>query len=155
MEGPQQRQYTVEMMVEPGSSVVGKTIEEAGLRQLPGLFLSEIDRGGDVLPAVGPEERILSGDRLVFVGVIESVVDLLKTRGLVPATDQVGKVEADRRARTIVEAVVSGNSPLVRRSVRMRRPVVDANPESDAAIYITRVARTLMASARRTRQGRP
>ena len=44
---------------------------------------------------------------------------------------------------------------LVRRSVRMRRPVVDANPESDAAIYITRVARTLMASARRTRQGRP
>jgi flagellar biosynthesis protein FlhG len=34
----------------------------------------------------------------------------------------------------------------VRRSVRMRRPLVDVDPRSDAAIYITRVARKLLAS---------
>ncbi len=42
-----------------------------------------------------------------------------------------------------------------RRSVRMRRPLVNANPRSDAAIYITRVARKLMATARLTQEGRP
>ncbi len=112
------RRYTVEVMVEPGSPLIGKSIEEAGLRHLPGLFLTEIEREGTVRQAVGPEELLESDDRLVFVGVIESVVDLLKIRGLTPATDQARKIEAHRTQRTIVEAVVSHNSPLVRRTVR-------------------------------------
>jgi len=112
------RQYTVEVVVEAGTPLVGKSIEAAGLRHLPGLFLTEIERQGMVRQAVGPEEVLEADDRLVFVGVIESVVDLLKIRGLVPATDQVRKVAADRAQRTIVEAVVSHNSPLVRRTVR-------------------------------------
>jgi len=116
-----ERQYTVEMLVEPKGPIVGRSIEDAGLRQLPGLYLSEIDRGGNVLPAVGPDQVLEAGDRLVFVGVVESVVDLLKIRGLTPATDQVSKVESDRRERTVVEAVVSHNSPLIRRSVRQNQ----------------------------------
>lgn len=112
------RQYTVEVVVEAGSPLAGKSIEAAGLRHLPGLFLTEIERAGMVRQAVGPEELLEADDRLVFVGVIESVVDLLKIRGLVPSTDQVRKVAADRAQRTIVEAVVSHNSPLVRRTVR-------------------------------------
>lgn len=112
------RQYTVELIAQPRSPIVGKSIEQAGLRQLPGLYLVEIERDGERLPAVAPDERIQAGDRLVFAGVVESVVDLLKIRGLAPATDQVGKVDADRRDRTVVEAVVSHGSPLVRRTVR-------------------------------------
>lgn len=112
------RQYTLEMMVEKGSPLVGQTIEQAGLRHLPGLFLSEIERGGVLRPAVGPDEVLEADDRLVFVGVVESVVDLLKIRGLVPATNQVSKVAGGRGERALVEAVVSHNSPLVRRNVR-------------------------------------
>lgn len=112
------RQYTVEVLVEPGTPLVGRTVEQAGLRHLPGLFLTEIEREGKVHQAVGPEEVLKADDRLVFVGVIESVVDLLKIRGLVPATNQVRKVAAERAQRTIVEAVVSHNSPLVGKSVR-------------------------------------
>ena len=41
------RQYTVEMQVAPGSAVDGLTIEAAGLRRLPGLFLSAIERDGE------------------------------------------------------------------------------------------------------------
>lgn len=112
------RRYTLEMMVEKSSPLVGQTIEQAGLRHLPGLFLSEIERDGVLRPAVGPEEVLEADDRLVFVGVVESVVDLLKIRGLVPATNQVSKVEGGRAERALVEAVVSHNSPLVRRNVR-------------------------------------
>lgn len=113
-----ERQYTVAVHVEPNSPVVGKTIEQAGLRSLPGLFLTEIERDGEIHPAVGPEEVLRARDVLVFVGVVESVVDLLKTKGLAPATDQVNKVAAKRGERTVVEAVVSHTSPLVRKTVK-------------------------------------
>ncbi len=69
------REYTVEMIVEPGSPLVEKTIEAAGLRHLPGVFLAEIDRGGHILAAVSRNERLEANDRLVFVGIVESVVD--------------------------------------------------------------------------------
>jgi len=113
-----ERQYKVEMMVEEGSPIIGKSIEEAGLRHLPGLYLSEIERGGDILPAVSPDERLTANDLLVFVGVVESVVDLRKIRGLIPATDQVKKISGGRRQRTLVEAVISERSPLIGKTVR-------------------------------------
>ncbi len=115
------RKYKVEMVVQPGSPIVGKTIEEAGLRHLPGLYLTEIEREAQVLPAVPPGERLQANDRLGFVGILESVVDLRKIRGLAPATDQVEKVAAGHRQRTLVEAVVARESPLVRHSVRETR----------------------------------
>lgn len=112
------RQYTTEMLVEPGSPLVGKTIEEAGLRHLPGLYLAEINRDGQVLPAVSPQERLHANDRLIFVGVVESVRDLQRIRGLVPATNQVFKLDAPRSQRCLIEAVISERCPLVGKSIR-------------------------------------
>ena len=112
------REYTVEMLVETGSALAGKRIEEAGLRQLPGMFLMEIERRGRVMPAVSPRERLQEGDRLVFVGVVESVVDLQRIRGLRPASDQLFKLASPREDRVLVEAVVSDSCPLVGLSVR-------------------------------------
>ena len=115
------RQYSLEMLVEPGSPLVGRSIEEAGLRHLDNLFLMEIDRGGHVMAAVAPTERLEAGDRLVFVGVIDSVVELQKIRGLRPATDQVFKLDDPRSERRLVEAVVSNSCPLVGRTIREGR----------------------------------
>lgn len=115
------RQYTVEMIVEPVSPLVGKTIEQADLRGLPGLYLIEIERGGDILPAVSPHQHLQANDRLVFAGVVDSVVDLQKIRGLVPATDQIFKLNAPRRDRCLVEAVVSDSCALVGKSIRAGR----------------------------------
>lgn len=112
------RQYTVEMTVDPAGPLVNQTIEGAGLRHLPGLFLAEIDRGGDVLPAVGPRERLQANDRLVFVGVVESVVDLRKMRGLRPATDQVFKLGTPMTDRSLIEAVVSPRCPILNQTIR-------------------------------------
>jgi di/tricarboxylate transporter len=114
------REYTVEMQVEPGSLLVGKTIEEAGLRQLVGMYLMEIERNGDVIPMVGPEERLHANDRLVFVGIVDSVVELQRIRGLRPATNQVFKLtpEIPRAKRCLIEAVVSNTCRLVGQTIR-------------------------------------
>lgn len=115
------REYTVEMLVEPASPLEGKTIEEAGLRQLPGLFLVEIDRDGIIIPAVGPRERLKGKDRLVFAGVTESIADLQNIRGLVPATNQVFKLSSERSERTLVEAVASGTASFVGKTIKESR----------------------------------
>jgi len=111
------REYTVEMLVENGSKLSGKSIEEAGLRQLPGMYLIEIDRQGQIMPAVSSYEVLRDGDRLIFAGVIESVVDLQKTQGLTPASKQIYKLGSARQDRVLVEAVVSDSCPLAGKSV--------------------------------------
>jgi len=112
------REYMAEMIVESGSPLEDCSIEDAGLRSLPGLFLAEIERDGGILPAVGPQEQLKANDRLIFVGAIESVVDLHGMRGLVPATNQVFKLEGARKDRRFFEAVLSDTCPLVGKSVR-------------------------------------
>ena len=112
------REYTVEMEVEPGSGLVGQTIEAAGLRGLPGMYLAEIEREGRVLPAVSSSEVLGASDRLVFVGIVDSVLDLQKLRGLRPATNQVFKLDAPRSERCMIEAVVSPQCPLVGQTIR-------------------------------------
>lgn len=115
------RQYAVEMIVEPGSPIDGQTIEHAGLRQLPGMFLASIERQGEQFVAVGPDYTLRGSDRLEFVGVVDSVVDLRKTRGLSVASDQVFKLNGPRHDRCLVEAVVSGTCPMVGRTIREGR----------------------------------
>jgi di/tricarboxylate transporter len=115
--GDQRREYTASMLVEPGCPLDGQSIEEAGLRQLPGLFLVEIDRGGRILTPVGPEEVIQAGDRLVFAGVISTIVELQRIRGLTPVSHEAEPLEAVAGHR-LVEAVVSASSPLVDQSIR-------------------------------------
>lgn len=112
------REYTVEMLVEPGSAVDGRTIEQAELRHLPGLFLVEIERDGQAIVAVGPDQTLKGNDRLLFVGNIASVVDLQKIRGLIPATAQIAKLDIPRPERCLVEAVVSAASPFAGKTVR-------------------------------------
>jgi len=112
------REYTIEMMVPEGSALSRKTIQEAGLRQLPGLFLVEIIRENAVLPAVGPNQRLREHDRLIFAGIVESIADLQNIQGLIPATDQVFKLDTPRRNRVLIEAVVSESHQLVDRSIK-------------------------------------
>lgn len=112
------REYTIEMIVESGSSLSGKTIEDAGLRNLPGLFLIEIQRNERSIPAVGPYEKLRDKDRLIFTGIVDSIIDLQQISGLNPATNQVFKLDAPRNERKMIEAVVSRSNPLVGRTIR-------------------------------------
>lgn len=115
------REYTVEMIVTEECPLIGRTIEEAGLRHLPGMYLMEIDRDDQILAAVSPAERLQVHDRLVFVGIVESVLDLRKIPGLQPASDHVFQLTGPRSERCLVEAVVSGSCPFVRTTIRDAR----------------------------------
>lgn len=115
----QRREYLVEMTVTVGCNLIGKTVEEGGLRNLPGLFLIEIDRDGEVLSPVSPRDKIHLNDRLVFTGVVATIVDLEKIPGLIPAADinyEIAPEKAD--SRTLVEVVLSPSSPLVDSTIR-------------------------------------
>lgn len=112
------REYSTEMLVDSAGPLVGKSIEQAGLRQLPNTFLAEIERDGEILAAVAPDTILRGADRLVFIGVVGAVVDLQKIRGLSPATNQIFKLDSPRSRRTLIEAVVSHRCPVVGRSIR-------------------------------------
>jgi len=125
--GEHRREYTASMLVGSDCPLIGQTVEEAGLRHLPGLYLVEIDRAGRILTPVGPDETILASDRLVFAGVVATIVELQKIRGLRPVTEEERPAEAGP-AHRLVEAVVSRSSPLRGRSVKQAnfRTVYDA-----------------------------
>lgn len=117
--GEQRREYLVEMLVEPTCRLAGRTVEQAGLRHLRGLFLVEIDRGDQIITPVAPNDVILAGDRLIFTGVVSTIVDLEKIPGLTPAADSAYALHpVQRQQRYLAEAVVSRSSPLVGRTIR-------------------------------------
>jgi di/tricarboxylate transporter len=112
------REYTLSLVVPHGSPLAGRTVDEAGLRNLPGCFLIEVERGGDVIAPVGPEQVLYAGDQLLFAGVVESIRDLVRARGLEVATDQVFKLDAPRYKRRLYEVVVAPTSALTSGTIR-------------------------------------
>ena len=115
------KEYSLELIVPEGSSMAGKTVEAAGLRALPGCYLVEIERGGDILSAVGPDQILREGDRLVFAGVVDSIKELANARGLALATNQVFKLDSPRYRRRLFETVVAPGSRLAGRTIRESR----------------------------------
>lgn len=123
------REYTSAMRVTADSPLDGMTVEEANLRNLPGLFLVEIDRGTRLITPVSPDQSLQKGDILVFAGVLSTIIDLQRIRGLEPAApeDLIQSLPGGRN-RPMVEAVVSASSPLIGQSVKQSnfRAVYDA-----------------------------
>ncbi|MCA9100748.1 MAG: SLC13 family permease [Pirellulales bacterium] len=117
--GDTRREYLAEMLVRPGCRLIGQSVETAGLRQLPGLFLIEIDREGQIIGPVSPDDVIHANDRLVFTGIVSSIIELEKIAGLVPIADPGYEVSPkQQRRRRLCEAVISENSPLVGKTIR-------------------------------------
>lgn len=78
------REYTLELVAQPDCALVGTSIRNSGLRDLPGLYVYAIERSGERLIPVSPEEVIQVRDILCFSGVVGTVVDAQKIRGLEP-----------------------------------------------------------------------
>ena len=106
------------MQVKKNSPIIGKSIEQAELRGLEGLYLSAIVRADQIIHAVTPEFILLEDDKLLFVGDVESVVDLRKIRGLVPAAKELKDIDGRDITRTMVEAVIASRSSLVGQRVK-------------------------------------
>ncbi|QUI69500.1 SLC13 family permease [Pseudoalteromonas sp. M8] len=105
--------FYLEGKVEPSSKLVGRTVEENGLRDLKDLFLAEIIRGERRICAVTPQQEILAGDVLLFVGDINSVPLLQRFDGLKMVHD---KHEKD--VEHLVEVVVSQSSRFLGKTIK-------------------------------------
>ncbi|MFO8141280.1 MAG: SLC13 family permease [Marinobacter sp.] len=116
------KEFTLEVAVAFEGPLVGKTVGEAGLRELDKLYLVEIERDGSVVTAVPSEERLRSGDRLVFAGDTQAISDLLRINGIVPSVhDDEPSLSKVRAERCLVEAVLSPQSDVLGQTIRDAR----------------------------------
>jgi di/tricarboxylate transporter len=106
-------EFAAQMKVVPDGPMDGVTVAEAGMRNLKGIYLVEIERDGQLFPAVSPNRVLRGGDRLTFVGESSQVVDFQRvTKGLQSAESE-HMLEVDSPEHTFYEAVVGQDSRLV------------------------------------------
>ncbi len=74
--------YLLEAEVATSSTLIGKSIEDNGLRNLDSLFLVEIVRKGKLISPVTPDEAVQANDKLIFSGDISKVLTLQQFDGL-------------------------------------------------------------------------
>jgi len=108
--------YLVETVVETKSEIIGKSIEEAGLRHLKDLFLVEIHRQGHVIAVVNPNEQLFENDQLFFAGNPTAILKLINEKnGLkLPESTHVfqnGFFE-------LTEAIIPSGSDLIGKSLK-------------------------------------
>ncbi|AYF34615.1 SLC13 family permease [Vreelandella alkaliphila] len=100
--------YFLAADVEADSPMIGKSIEENGLRSLNGLYLLEIERQGRLISPVAPDERLQAADTLVFTGEVSKVQALQRFPGL----NLFGHQADNLLATNLVEVVISHESEL-------------------------------------------
>jgi di/tricarboxylate transporter len=115
------REYLVRMHIPRQSPLHGRSIEKAGLRHLANCYLMDIERDGELLQAVAPQQQLQQGDHLLFIGTPEAVIELRAIKGLEPADDQVHKLSEGAQQRRLVEAVIAPGSQLAGKSIRDSR----------------------------------
>ena len=111
----ERRKYLVEMQIQPDSLLADKTVEQAGLRHLDGLFLIEIDRAGHIITPVTPNTILAADDILVFTGAVDTIVELEQLPGLLPAMESEFSYHPERH---LVEVVLSRKFPLLNSTIR-------------------------------------
>ncbi|XOV78367.1 MAG: SLC13 family permease [Aestuariibacter sp.] len=107
------KSYIIEAKVESGSPLVGKSVADNHLRNLPELFLVEIVRNKRLISPVTPEIVIEQHDKLIFSGNIERVDSLDHIKGLSFFADANGLLREN-----LTEVVVSNRSQLIGKTMK-------------------------------------
>ncbi len=110
--------YHFEMRVLEDAPIIGRNIVKAGLRHLNHLYLSEIVRGDKVVAPVKPDEILVAGDRLCFVGIPDGISHLRRISGLVPIEEKNWVSSHHDTHNGIIEAVVSHSSPMLGKTIK-------------------------------------
>lgn len=109
----QNGEYFVEAKVSARSKLIGKTVEENGLRNMDHLFLAEVVRKEGLISPVTPDEQIREGDSLVFTGDINEIQDLRKFEGLT-----IQDKFDDILKSNLQEVVIRHNAPIIGQRVK-------------------------------------
>ncbi len=106
--------YTVEFIVPTACESVGKSVVDAGIKDFSGGRLIEIIRfDKEIISPVSDDEFIMGGDRLVFSGQIDSILDLRKSHGFTAAPQHVFSIGDDEKNRQLYTANVKRSSRLI------------------------------------------
>lgn len=106
--------YFLAADVEAESPMIGKSIEQNGLRSLDGLYLLEIERQGRLISPVAPDEQLQADDTLVFTGEVSKVQALQRFPGL----NLFGHQADNLLATNLVEVVISHESELAGKTLQ-------------------------------------
>ncbi len=107
------KDYLLEAEVQPTSGMLGKTIEENGLRNLDTLFLVEIVRRGRLISPVAPDDVVIAGDKLIFTGDITKVLILQQFDGLTLFAEQDGLLRDN-----LTEVLIKPDSAVIGKSLK-------------------------------------
>ncbi len=106
--------YTVEFIVPTACESVGKSVVDAGVKDFAGGRLFEIIRfDKEVISPVPSDEFIMGGDRLVFSGQIDSILELRKSHGFTAAPQHVFALDDEEKNRQLYTANVKRSSRLI------------------------------------------
>ncbi len=109
--------YTVELLVPSDNPHIGETVQEAGLNVVKGGSLIEVVHFDEMISPATTDEVVMGGDRLIYAGQIDEILDLRETHGLVNADHHVftmSEVDRDRQLRT---AYVTFGSSLINTTI--------------------------------------
>ena len=110
--------YTAELLVPTDNPAVAQTVSEAGLMRVKGGSLVEIVRfDREIIMPVPDDEPIMGGDRLVYAGQINEILELKRTHGLVAADHHVWSINEIDSKRKLRTAYVKFGSDLIGTSV--------------------------------------
>lgn len=110
------REYLLEKKLTKNSSLIGKSVSEAGLRNMTGVYLVEIIRANKVISPVLPSEQLESRDTLIFAGDTESVIDLTMSDLGIELPHQANS--SNDSNINVIEAVIAANSSITGKSVK-------------------------------------
>lgn len=113
------RDYLVEINVETICPLINKTVEEAELRNLEGLYLVGIIRNDKKISPISSSEKIMDKDKLIFTGLISTIAELEKIKGFQLETGSDLTVDTLKNGdSSLVEAVVSHQSSLLYQKIK-------------------------------------
>ena len=110
------REYVAETKVLSNSKLIGKTIIEAGLRNLKGVYLVEIMRGKRMISPVGPNELLAEDDILFFAGNTNEIVNLINSDLGIELPTTARSYDSDKAE--VIEAVMNNFSSIIGRTVK-------------------------------------
>ena len=109
--------YTVELLVPSDNPYIGKKIADAGLTDIHGGSLIEVIHFDEVISPVHGNEPIMGGDRLIFAGQIDEILELKKSHGFVNADHYIFTMDEVNKDRQLHTAYVTFGSSLINTSI--------------------------------------
>ena len=106
-------EYTVELLVPSDNPHIGETVEEAGLSHVRGGQLIELIHFDDFISPASDDEPLLGGDRLVYAGQINEILELKRSHGLVAADHHIWNINEIDSRRKMRTAYVDFGSDLI------------------------------------------